>query len=118
MQKKITRTDVYHIYVGLNDAETEIQMHETKKYAEVVDYVCRNNGICYTLHTARGGYQMENGDFVNENSLDVILMGAKEETVDELASELCALFGQESVLVLHDTAEMYFLSENLRGDGV
>lgn len=93
-------------------------MHETKKYAEVVDYVCRNNGICYTLHTARGGYQMENGDFVNENSLDVILMGAKEETVDELASELCALFGQECVLVLHDTAEMYFLSENLRGDGV
>lgn len=61
---------------------------------------------------------MESGDFVNENSLDIVLMGAREETVDELASELCALFGQESVLVLHEAAGMYFLTENLRWNGV
>lgn len=118
--KKNSWTDLYHIFVGLNDAETEAQLHETEKYIAVVDYVCRNNGICYTMHTSRGGYQMENGDFVNENSLDIILMGAQRKIVDELASELCALFGQETVLVLHQKAEMYYLSsrieENERGN--
>lgn len=112
-QRERNLTDVYHICVGLNDAETEVQLHATEKYAGVVDYVCRNNGICYTMHTARGGYRMDNGDYVSENSLDIVLMGARQETVDELAEELCALFGQESVLVLHEKCEMYFLSQNL-----
>lgn len=106
-------TDVYHIWIGLKDADANAQLHSTDKYVGIVDYLCRSNDICFSMHIARGGCRKENGRFVIENSLNIILMGAQQSVVDKLAEELCALFGQECVLVLHEKGEMYFLSKKL-----
>lgn len=103
----------YHIYVGLSHKDTKEQRFEIDRYISLVDYISKNNGISYTLSTCRGGYSFESGAYVNENSLDIMLLGAETGIVEELASELCAMLGQECVMITRDTTEMYYLSESL-----
>lgn len=105
--------DRYHIYVGLSHEKTLEQKFDTERYVKVVDYICRNNGICYTLGTCRGGYGFDDGRYVNENSLDIMLIDADEKIVEELASELCAMLSQNCVMITRDTTEMYYLSDRI-----
>ena len=103
----------YKICVGLNDCETDCQKFDTEKYMTVIEYVCKNNNIAYSIETMRGGYAYENGGFARENSLGITLIGATKEVVNDLAAELCAMFNQESVLIFHDRVSAYFLTEKL-----
>ena len=105
--------DRYHVYVGLSHGTTFEQKFDTEKYISLVDYICKNNNIAYTLGTTRGGYQFISGKYVNENSLDVMMIDAPLDVVELLSSELCAMLGQECVMVTHDTVEMFYLSDSI-----
>lgn len=105
--------DRYKICVGLNDSTTDIQNFDTSKYIKVIEYVCKNNNMAFSLEQMRGGYCYENGSFTTENSLGITLINVTKEQANELASELCAMFNQESVLIFHDKVGAYYLADKI-----
>jgi len=90
------------IYVGLNDSETRKQKYSIRTYATVLKQVCYHYHVPFSFTLEQGGYFHEDGDFVQENSLVLTLIGIDEKVTLDLAQELCSLFHQESVLVTFD----------------
>ena len=101
------------VYVGLNDADTHRQESGTEKYISILKTVCRAYSVAFSFHTVSGGYFHEDGSYVEENTLVLTLMDAEDETIEEIAKDLCAFFHQESVMVTNAAAEVYFIRERL-----
>ena len=101
------------IYVGLNDAETHIQKFDTAKYLAILKTVCHAYHVAFSVHTVDGGYFHEDGSYVEETTLSVTLLDVPEETIDEIAKDLCAFFHQESVLVTTAASKAYFIKEEV-----
>ena len=62
---------------------------------------------------SNGGYFHESGEFTQENTLVLTLIGVEERIVDEIAKDLCAFFHQESVLVTHSAVRSKQIKENI-----
>ena len=101
------------IYVGLNDAETMKQEHETARYVNILRNVCRSYHVPFSFSTAEGGYFHEDGRYTQENTLVLSLIDAECDTVNEIAKDLCAFFRQESVLITENTVRAYMVNEKL-----
>ena len=101
------------IYIGLNDADTGAQKFDTEKYLSILKNVCRNYQVPFSVHRIDGGYFHEDGRYAEENTLSLMLMDVPEETVLEIAKDLCAFFHQESVLVTSSPCSAVFVKEQL-----
>ena len=101
------------IYIGLNDADTGVQKFSTEKYLSILKNVCRNYQVAFSIHRINGGYFHEDGRYTEENTLSLMLMDVPEETVLEIAKDLCAFFHQESVMVTTAPCKTVFVQENL-----
>ena len=108
--KKVNR---FKICVGLNDSDSDLQKYETEKYISIVEFVCKNMKTAFSLDVIRGGYNSFEGRFTRENSIAITLIDITQEQADEIASELCAMFHQESVLVMRDTVDAYFIMDRI-----
>lgn len=97
------------IYVGLNDAETREQKHDTERYLSVLKHVCRSYRVAFSLDIEQGGYFHEDGEYTEERSLVLVLINADKGIVREIAKDLCTFFHQESVLVTENRVEGYFV---------
>lgn len=102
-----------NIYVGLNDAQTHQQKTDTDKYLSILKTVCHAYHVAFSIHTVNGGYFHEDGTYVEENTLVLTLLDQPDDTIKEIAKDLCAFFNQESVLVVNASAESFFISEQL-----
>ena len=102
------------IYIGLNDAQTMRQEHETERYIEILKNVCRNYHVAFSFMIAQGGYFHTDGQYTQEHSLILSLIDAQTDTVNEMAKDLCVFFHQESVLITEDQVRAYFVSEQLQ----
>ena len=101
------------IYVGLNDAETLKQEHETEKYIRILKNVCFNYQVPFSFSLQQGGYIHENGQYTQETTLVIALIDVPGKTVEEIAKDLCAFFHQESVLITEGSVKAYFVNETL-----
>ena len=101
------------IYVGLNDAETGVQKFGTEKYVSILKNVCRSYQVAFSVHQIHGGYFHEDGRYTEENTLSLMLLGVPQETVVEIAKDLCAFFHQESVMVTTSPCTVDFVKESL-----
>ncbi len=101
------------IYVGLNDSFTHVQEHETEKYVSILKNVCRSYHVAFSMNIIDGGYFHDDGTYVEEKSLVLTLLDVKEDTVEEIAKDLCAFFNQESVMVSYSNASVHFVSERI-----
>ncbi len=101
------------IYIGLNDAETGVQVFDTEKYLSILKNVCRNYQVAFSVHCINGGYIHEDGRYTEENTLSLMLLQVPEETVMEIAKDLCAFFHQESVMVTSSPCSVVFVQERL-----
>ena len=101
------------IYIGLNDAETKEQIHETEKYMSVLKYVCRNYHVAFSVDIEHGGYYHDDGEYTEETSFILLLINADQDVVSEIAKDLCTFFHQESVLVTENHIDGYFISGNM-----
>ncbi|MCR5229104.1 MAG: DUF3574 domain-containing protein [Solobacterium sp.] len=101
------------IYIGLNDADTGIQKFDTEKYMSVLKNVCRSYRVAFSVHQINGGYFHEDGRYTEENTLVLLLIAVPEETVTEIARDLCAFFHQESVMVTFSPGSVVFVKESL-----
>lgn len=101
------------IYIGLNDSETLKQEHDTSKYVSILKHVCYSYHVPFSFAVQQGGYLHENGDYTEEVSLMLTLIGVPKETISEIARDLCAFFNQESVLITESEVKAYFVNEKL-----
>ena len=101
------------IYIGLNDADTRDQKFTTEKYISILKNVCRSYQVAFSVHQIHGGYFHEDGRYTEENTLSLMLLGVPQETVVEIAKDLCAFFHQESVMVTTSPCTVDFVKESL-----
>ena len=87
------------IYVGLDDKDSHEQRFDIEKYKSVLKKVCKNYNAPFSLQVIEGGYFHDDGTWVEENTLLVTLIGMSENTVHEIAKDLCTFFRQESVMI-------------------
>ena len=105
--------DRYQITVGLNDAESKVQEHNTETFESVIKKVCKGYHVAFSLSSCLGGYYHEDQTYVSENSLILTLIGAEEYMVEEISKDICAFFHQECVMVTHDKVFCRYVSESL-----
>ena len=101
------------IYVGLNDAFTLRQEHETALYIDTLKNVCFQYHVPFSFSVQEGGYFHEDGRYTQETSLVLSLVDVAEETSREIAKDLCVFFRQESVMVTRGEVEVRFISEKI-----
>ncbi len=107
------KTKQYSIYIGLNDSQTGMQKFSTERYLSILKNVCRSYKVAFSVQTINGGYFHEDGRYTEENTLMLGLMDIREETVMEIAKDLCAFFNQESVMVTASPSSVVFVQERL-----
>ena len=100
------------IYVGLNDSETKKQKYSINTYAAVLKQVCFHYHVPFSFNLEQGGYFHEDGDFVQENTLVLTLIGIEDKLTMKIAEDLCELFHQESVLVTFDHVKIISISKS------
>ena len=101
------------IYIGLNDADTGRQKFDTEKYVSILKNVCRSYQVAFSVHRLGGGYFHEDGRYTEEVTLALMLLNVPQETVTEIAKDLCAFFHQESVMVTSAPCDVVFVKESL-----
>lgn len=101
------------IYVGLNDSVTHVQKFSTEKYISLLKNICKSYGLAFTMNRISGGYFHDDGTYVEENSLALILLDVEESIVEDVAKDLCAFFNQESVMVTYSQAEVHYVKEKI-----
>ena len=101
------------IYVGLNDSETLKQEHETETYISVLKHVCSQYLVPFSFSVVEGGYMHEDGRYTQEQTLVVSMIDVNNETVNEIAKDLCVFFRQESVLITEGRIRAYLINEKL-----
>lgn len=101
------------IYIGLNDQDTKEQKFDTEKYISILKHVCISYGVPFSFSVIEGGYIHESGEYTQEKTLVLSLIGTEHSLIEEIARDLCAFFHQESVLITSGEVESYFISEPL-----
>ncbi|MBR0372904.1 MAG: hypothetical protein IJH91_00040 [Mogibacterium sp.] len=101
------------IYVGLNDQDTKQQKFETSKYLSILRNVCISYKVPFSVNIVEGGYIHESGEYTQETTLVLSLIGVERDVIEEIAKDLCVFFHQESVLITTGDVEAYSISENL-----
>lgn len=101
------------IYIGLNDALSGEQKFDTQKYVSILKMVCHNFQVAFSFHIMEGGYFHENGMYVEETTLALMMINTPEETVMEIAKDLCGFFHQESVMVTTSPCSVVFVKEDV-----
>ena len=109
--EKVQMTET-RIYVGLNDAVSRKQEHDTDHFLAELKYICRSRHVAFSVDVEEGGYYHEDGEYTEETSLVLVLIDADREVVEGIAKELCARFHQESVLETEDRIVGRFLQED------
>ena len=101
------------IYVGLNDSDTLKQEHETATYVRILKNVCASYHVPFSVSLAQGGYMHENGQYTEELTLVLTFIEVSQETIEEIARDLCVFFHQESVLITESGIRAYFIRDSL-----
>ena len=101
----------YTISVGLNDKDEKSQKVQTEKVLRLVTNCCRGYEMAFSSYLQDGGYLHDNGEYVLEKSVCIVLVEPEEQLVEEVARDLCAFLNQESVMVTVDEVACYFISE-------
>jgi hypothetical protein len=99
------------LYIGLNDAKTHEQKFETEKYVRLLKNICREYHVAVSVSRVSGSYFHEDGTYVEEETLVLMIMGAPDETIREIAGDVCVFFNQESIMVSYAECETHFLKE-------
>lgn len=101
------------IYVGLSNKSSLEQTIDDEMCISILKRVCRYYHVPFSFTISGGGYIMDTGEYVEEKSLTVSLIDVDEESIGEVAKDLCVFFSQESVLITENEIRSYFVREKL-----
>jgi hypothetical protein len=109
--KNMTETK---IYVGLNDALTRLQQHNTETYVDVMKYVCKSHHVSFSFVITEGGFFHEDGAYTQEQTLVLSLIDADRQVTEAIAKDLCAFFHQEYVMITESMVNAYYIKDDLK----
>lgn len=109
--KNMTETK---IYVGLYDALTRLQQHNTETYVDVMKYVCKSHHVSFSFVITEGGFFHEDGAYTQEQTLVLSLIDADKQVVEAIAKDLCAFFHQECVMITESMVNAYYIKDDLK----
>ena len=112
-EKNMVNATLAIIYVGLNDSETHEQKFSTEKYISILKDVCRSYHVAFSMNELMGGYFHDDGTYVEEKTLMLMMFNAEGKIVHEIAKDLCVFFNQESVMVSSAPCELYYVKESI-----
>ena len=101
------------IYIGLNDSETMSQSFLLDKYVTILKNVCKSYHVNFSYQFARGGFFQGDGELTEENTVTLILVDVPEETINEIAKDLCVFFNQETVMITREPCSVVYVKEKL-----
>ena len=101
------------IYIGMNDSILHEQKFETEKYISVLKNICKSYKVAFSMNVIDGGYFHDDGTYVEEKTLVLTLLDVDEQTVEEIAKDLCAFFHQESVMISFSNVMIQFVRESI-----
>lgn len=99
------------IYIGLNDGVTGVQKFDSTKYISTLKYICRSYKIGFSFQEMSGGYFHEDGRYTEENALMLRLIDVPEQTIFEIAKDICMFFNQDSVMVTTSPTSVVYISD-------
>ena len=102
-------TNIYKIYIGLNDQLTKRQEISTEKALIDVSEYLANNFEGATAYNAIGIYKHENGEIVRENSIVIELVFVNDEDVTKMINHFRVIFNQESVMKVKLSCDCDFI---------
>ena len=96
-QSDQTTETVYHVYFGLNDADTGEQAVSMEEASEYIRGVIESYGYGYTEYRTYGAYT-ENGESRGNDTLVYMMIFVEEEDVESIADEVIEHLNLASVL--------------------
>ena len=91
-------TNLYKVYVGLNDQLTKKQEIETETAMVIVSEYLANHFEGATVYNGIGVYKHNDGTVVRENSLIIELVFVDDNTVNEMINHFREILNQESIM--------------------
>lgn len=98
----------YKITIGLNDKITLKQEIETTACVSIVKQKMENLKKGFSLYEQKGGYEMESGQYVFENSLVLTIFKIEKMEMFAICDYFKKVFNQESILIVEITEQPLF----------
>ena len=108
----ITLTET-QMFIGLNDADTNVQKYDTTRYVKLLRTVCAQYEVQFSFNVIGGGCIHDSGEVTEETTISLTFFDVDYDTVTEIAKDLCVFFNQESILVTTGLKEVRFVRERL-----
>lgn len=103
--------ETYKIYIGMNDKETLSQLCSTEDFIEIIQTVCEDRRIAFSMTEQIGGYTMHDGTFITERSLVLAISGLEKAQIMKLAESLRIMLNQETVMVSLEKPELFLITD-------
>lgn len=102
--------DIYNVFIGFNDKDTYKQVISTENIIEMINKVCFQRNVGFSMTTSKGGYIHDNGTYVFEESIQLSLIGITKEMALEIAKTLKKMLNQECVFVnVYNSVDTYII---------
>lgn len=102
-------TNLYKVYLGLNDQETKKQEIDTETAMIKVSEYLADHFEGTTVYNGIGVYKHNDGTIVRENSLIIELVYVEDQDVDKMINQFRVVFNQESVMKVKIACECDFI---------
>lgn len=99
--------ETYKLYIGMTDKEELQQLCSTEEFIDIVEEICEDFEISFSMDERIGGFRMSNGKYITERSLVLSISGFNEDQIFQLAEKLKKQLDQESILVTMEMTQMY-----------
>ena len=102
-------TNLYKVYVGLNDQLTKKQEIETETAMVIVSEYLANHFEGATVYNGIGVYKHNDGTVVRENSLIIELVFVDDNMVNEMINHFREILNQESIMKINLSCDCDFI---------
>ncbi len=94
----------YLVHFGLNDKDTGEQIISMEKAQQLIQDICVEKGVGFTVYNAYGAY-VEDGTPQTNDTLVFSLVLVTEDTVNEIANEAMEKLNLASVFIIKDSVD-------------
>lgn len=103
----------YTITMDVDDDNEILMSYSTGKIIHVIQEVCKSFVGYFTVEKIDGGYIYEDGVFKRRNCFVMSFLDTDKKTIDEMAADLCAFFGCDSLEISSTDFCCHTVSEKL-----
>ena len=90
---------IYTVILDNDNEESELNNYSTGKLVHLIQTICKSYVGKFTVRKEESGYIYENGTMRRNNSFVLNFFNADEETINNIAADLCAFFKCKDVYI-------------------